>query len=93
MASFMAIFFMGPLRAQMADEYSFEVSAESYNAIDGSVLYLSYPSSGSEELFLPFSFHYCGYNYTAIRVCADGLITFGSPPLPITTWPRQPAIM
>ncbi len=70
------VFISGNLFSQAAN-YSFSSSSGTYTEISGTVSTAT-GDNGVQTLSLPFSFYYCGENYTTARVCVNGWLELGT---------------
>lgn len=66
------------LKAQDADYYDFSVSTGTYTSVTGTGLTMSSTDDGTASFTLPFTFNYCGTNYTSLYVSTNGMVTFGT---------------
>ncbi len=66
------------LKAQDADYYDFIASSGTYTPVTGTGLTFSSADDASTTITLPFTFNYCGNNYTSLVVCTNGMVTFGT---------------
>ena len=66
------------LKAQDADYYDFAISSGTYTPVTGTGLTFSSADDASVTITMPFTFNYCGNNYTSLVVNTNGVVTFGT---------------
>ncbi len=66
------------VNAQDADFYNFTVTSGTYTPVTGTGLTFSSADEASVTITMPFTFNYCGNNYTSLVVNTNGVVTFGT---------------